>query len=112
MSAIGNALATQPNGGSGAPGGVSPNAAQSPMGDGMNPAAGMEAQLSQMTAAMGQIRTLGEQVKQLALENPQIADLMAQVQQMLKQAVVQMAPLAPMQTMSSAAVPGAGGPMA
>lgn len=76
-----------------------------------NPAAGAEAQLSQMTASMGKIRDIAEQIKQLMQQNPQIADTASQIQQLLKQMVVQMATVSPMQTMSGAAVPGAGAPM-
>jgi hypothetical protein len=60
---------------------------------------------------MMKIRDLGELVKSIAVEYPGTMDVMSQIQQLLKQAVVAMAPMAPAQTMSGAAVPGAGAPM-
>lgn len=74
-------------------------------------AAGMDAQRQQLEATMGRIRDLGELVKQLAAEIPTVADEAQQIQQLLKQMVVKAAQQTPMQTMSGAAVPGAGAPM-
>ena len=75
-------------------------------------AAGADMQTQQMMAGMSQIQQIGEQCKQVAANFPLTADTMQQIQQLLKNAVVQMAPQAPAQTPSGAAVPGAGGPMA
>lgn len=68
----------------------------------------MDAQAQPIIAAMGRIRELGEAAKALASEFPTTADTMQQIQQLLKQAVIQMAPMAPAQTQSGAAVPGGG----
>lgn len=73
-------------------------------------AAGAEAQQQQSMATMGRLRDIGEQVKQLAAANPLLADPAQQIQQLLKQMVVLSAQGAPMQTPSSAAVPGGGMP--
>ena len=95
-----------PPNGNGAPPGQSPNGQQQP-----NAGQVADAQLQPIMAAMQRIRDLGEATKQLALEFPMTADVMMQIQQLLKSAVVQMAGPAPMQTGSGAAVPGAGAPM-
>ena len=95
-----------PGNGNGAPPGQSPNGQQQP-----NAGQVADAQLQPIMAAMQRIRDLGEATKQLALEFPMTADVMMQIQQLLKSAVVQMAGPAPMQTGSGAAVPGAGAPM-
>jgi hypothetical protein len=68
----------------------------------------MDAQRQQLMAGMTRIRDLGEQAKQIAVEYPMTAEAMMQIQQLLKQAVIAMAPQAPMQTMSGEAVPGGG----
>jgi len=70
----------------------------------------MDAQRQQLMAGMMRIRDLGEQVKQIATEYPMTAEAMMQIQQLLKQAVISMAPQAPMQTMSGQAVPGGSSP--
>ena len=72
------------------------------------PGAGMDAARQQLEATMGRIRDFGEQIKQLAAENPAVADEAQQIQQLLKQMVVKSAQIAPVQTMSSMAVPGGG----
>ena len=99
MDAIGSALAAGP----GAQGSATPPAQASGAG-----AAGMDAQRQQLMAGMTRIRDLGEQCKQIATEYPMTAEAMMQIQQLLKQAVISMAPQAPMQTMSGQAVPGGG----
>lgn len=71
-------------------------------------AAGADAQRQQLEGVMGRIRDLGEQVKQLAAENPSVADEAQQIQQLLKQMVIKSAQLVPTQTASGAAVPGGG----
>ncbi len=115
MDAIGAMLARrQPPPAAGQPpgnGGAPPSGTDPGMAAGMG-AAGADAQTQQMMAGMSQIQQIGEQCKQVAATFPLTADTMQQIQQLLKQAVVQMAPQAPTQTPSSAAVPGAGGPMA
>lgn len=68
----------------------------------------MDAQRQQLMAGMQRISELGEMVKQIMVEYPMTAEPMQQIQQLLKMAVVSMAPQAPMQTMSGQAVPGGG----
>ena len=100
---IGRAAPPSANGGNGqAP---PPNGQQPPA---QNAAAGMDAQNQQLMATMQNIRALGEAVKQLAAENPMVADEANQIQQLLKQIVVKSASVAPVQTMSSEAVPMGG----
>lgn len=69
------------------------------------PAAGMDAVNQQLEATIMQIRQLGESVKQLAATNPLVADEAQQIQQLLKMMVVKSAQTAPVQTVSSEAVP-------
>src|SRR5262245_57745934 len=85
------------------PGQSPPSASSSPPN-----AAGADAQQQQMMAGIGRIRDLADQAKQLAADFPAAADAMQQIQQLLKQAVVQMSAPAPVQTGSSMMVPTAG----
>lgn len=57
---------------------------------------------------MGAIRELGEDVKLIAQQFPAAAGTASQIQQLLKQMIIEMAPEAPAQTGSSLAVPGGG----
>lgn len=107
MQAIGSLLArggSQPGPGQGNPqapapgGGTDPNTAMQ----------AADAQQSQITATMQQIRDLGKLLQQLAASNPMLADEAQQMQQLLKQMIVKAAQQAPMQTGSSLAVPGGG----
>lgn len=89
--------------------GAAPNSpfgalAQGPEGvdAGANPAQDQLAQLA------GQIRDIGMQVDQLATSNPALQAEAAQVKAVLRQMVLKAAQTAPMQTMSSEAVPTAG----
>lgn len=101
MQAVGSALAARaPAGGQTPPASNGANAAA--------PAAGQDAQRQQMMAGMQRISQLAEQTKQIATEFPMTAEVMMQIQQMLKQAVIAMAPMAPQQTGSGQAVPGGG----
>ncbi len=115
MDAIGAMLARGSPQGQGGPPPSNGNGAGAPPGQPppSQPGAGQvaDAQMQPILAAMQRIRDLGEMTKQLALEFPMTADVMMQIQQLLKSAVVQMAGPAPMQTGSGAAVPGAGAPM-
>jgi hypothetical protein len=105
MEALGAMLA----GGGGPPASAGPTGSTPPPGaDPTQAAAGADAARLQLEQTMGQIRQIGEAVKQIAAGNPLVADEAQQIQQLLKQMVVKSASVSPMQTMSSAAVPTAG----
>ncbi len=57
---------------------------------------------------MGAVREIGEDVKLIAQQFPDTQGTAQQIQQLLKQLIVEMAPTAPAQTGSSLAVPGGG----
>ncbi len=73
------------------------------------PGAGAEAGNAQLESLAMAVRQIGDQIKQLAAQNPQLAGEVQQIGQLLKLMVVKTAQQAQMQTMSGAAVPGAGG---
>ena len=103
MGALGAALAQGRGGGPTPPGGAGaagPGAGQ--------PGAAVDAQLQLLQQGMGSIREIGEDVKLIAEQFPPAARTAQQIQQLLKQMIIEMAPEAPAQTGSSLAVPGGG----
>lgn len=62
----------------------------------------------QMSDAIGQIRSIGQSVDQLATLNPAFAAGVAQIKTILRQMIVSAAQQASMQTPSSEAVPTGG----
>ena len=103
MGALGAALAQGHGGGPTPPGGAGA------AGPGAGPAgAGVDAQLQLLQQGMGSIREIGEDVKLIAEQFPTAAGTAQQIQQLLKQMIIEMAPEAPAQTGSSLAVPGGG----
>lgn len=102
MDALGAALAQR------APNQQPPGGAEA-AGPGMGMAGqAADAQMQQLQQGMQQIRQVAEAVKLIGEQYPAAASTMQQVQQLLKQAIVEMAPIAPAQTGSGLAVPGGG----
>jgi len=62
----------------------------------------------QLAQLAGQVRDLGGQVDQIAASNPSLQQEAQQVKAILRQMILKAAQTAPMQTMSSEAVPTAG----
>ena len=102
MGALGAALASQG-------GGPSPPSGAEAGGPGMGQAGqAADAQLQLLQQGMGRVRDIGEDVKLIAQQFPEAAATAQQIQQLLKQLIIEMAPMAPAQTGSSLAVPGGG----
>ncbi len=76
---------------------------------GAAPGAGAEAGNAQLESLAMAVRQIGDQVKTLIGQNPALAAEGQQIGQLLKLMIVKAAQQASMQTMSGAAVPGAGG---
>lgn len=72
------------------------------------PGAAQDGQTGALVQVMGQIREVNDQIQALGTDFPTIAPLTTQIQQLLKQAVIQLASQAPAQTASGAAVPMGG----
>lgn len=92
--------------------GVSPTSAVGDLiaqGSGAPAGAGADAQQAQLQQVAGQVRAIGDQIQQLISGNPMLAQDGQQISQILKGMIIKVAQAAPQQTMSGAAVPGAGG---
>jgi hypothetical protein len=70
--------------------------------------AGPDPVQEQLQQLMMQIRDVGSQVDQIASTNPDLAQEATQVRALLRQMIIKAGQMAPMQTMSSEAVPTAG----
>lgn len=79
------------------------------MSAGGDPAAGQDAMRMQLQQTANQIRQINDLLTQLGQSQPLLQGEVGQITQILKQAIVKVAQAAPMQTASSAAVPGGGG---
>src|SRR3990172_2312515 len=92
--------------------GTSPTSAMSAVLSGSMPAApGQAAQAinAQLQQLAGQVRDIGDQIKQLVAANPPLAQDGQQIMDLLKGMIIKAAEHSQMQTMSGAGVPGAGG---